>query len=1146
MPTTEPDETGARERAASPLSAPQARLLATVAGLIGILAALAIPLLPVSTTQATISWPQGQTLNPDDPSIVAPLIAQTPQALDIMIPCAPLAEAARSSSGVLLSTMATNASRFANNSLQVTSRGDRVSVLFRSTTAATATIDELASPDCTRLHIFATPAETGAQFVGIGPRRVLPPETRPQIDGLFTPLTTDQVTAAATDGLRAQITIDNRYESRATTLKIIVMAIAVLATVVALVALYCLDRLRGYGPQLTRGPTGDGADGPAADDPAADHSAAARPSRLRGWIGSLRPRLTDLVVTAVLAIWLFLGAGAPDDGYILNMGRTADAAGYLSNYYRYFGIAEAPFDWYYAFLALWAKVSPAMIWMHLPALLAGLVSWFLISRVVLPRLGTATVATGWTGWAAASVFLAFWMPFCSGLRTEGIIVLGSLLTWCAAEKAITTKRLFPPALAATFATFTVALAPQGVIGIAILLVSARAMLAILAARRREDPIVALLAPIGAAALVVLVVVFRDQTLMTVLEAMRVRYITGPVIPWSQEFLRYYFIAVTTADGAIARRIPVMLLYASAIVTAAVLLRRGTIDGVNARPAWRLIGAFAVTLILFFFVPVKWSIHFGVFAGLAAALAALATLAVAQAASRSTRNLTVFIAALLFGLAAVAAGYNAWPYVARYNIAWFNQAPSLAGQQVSSLVLVLAVISVAVALWQTLRLDYVHNRGMAHHDAGEPDSAADRIRMSVASSPITVIAAVTVLITLALFGKAVVDRDGAMTVLSHNVNAVGGSSCGMADQVLAEPDPNANFLVPVGGQTASQTLAGHDGIGFTPDGVPTSLLPDTFSMRPGSMHVGGSTSQPFATIGTLGAGTTGGTGPRTVNGSTVALPFGLDPARTPVLGSYGYPGNAHLTTGWYQLPTRPSPGAESVTTSPLLVFATAGAVTTLDANGVRVPGQSLLVQFGRPGPNGEFVQAGKDVTPIDPGPHIANRPWRNLRVPMADAPPAATVMRLKLDDTNLGITQFIGITPPRAPKMVSLQDLVGSQAPTLIDFPVGAYFPCQQPMTFTHGVAQVPQWRIMPDFVTMNMQSKTWMAGSAGGLLGIVEGTTRSVVVPTYLNHDWHQDWGTLEQLTPLAPDAMPAAIATEQVTQSGLARTGTIRLEPPK
>ena len=212
----------------------------------------------------------------------------------------------------------------------------------------------------------------------------------------------------------------------------------------------------------------------------------------------------------------------------------------------------------------------------------------------------------------------------------------------------------------------------------------------------------------------------------------------------------------------------------------------------------------------------------------------------------------------------------------------------------------------------------------------------------------------------------------------------------------------------------------------------------------------------------------------------------------------------------------------------------------------MPGQSLVAQFGRPGPDGEFVAVGPRVVPIDPGPVIANRPWRNLRVPMDQVPAQATVMRLVADDTNLGAMQFIGLTPPRAPQLVTLQELVGSQTPTLIDFPVAAHFPCQQPIAVRHGVVEVPQWRILPDYVTMNSQSKTWMAASGGGLLSIVEGTTRATVVPTYLNHDWHQDWGSLEQLRPLAPDAATARVQTQTVTRSGLSRDGSIRVERTK
>ena len=154
------------------------------------------------------------------------------------------------------------------------------------------------------------------------------------------------------------------------------------------------------------------------------------------------------------------------------------------------------------------------------------------------------------------------------------------------------------------------------------------------------------------------------------------------------------------------------------------------------------------------------------------------------------------------------------------------------------------------------------------------------------------------------------------------------------------------------------------------------------------------------------------------------------------------------------------------------------------------------------------------------------------------------MRLSLADTNLGAKQFLVVTPPRAPHLVTLQELVGSDAPTLIDFIAAAHFPCQAPMTFAHGVAQVPQWRILPDFVSANSQSKTWMAASGGGPLSIVEATTSQVTVPTYLRDDWHEDWGALERLTPLTPDAAIARVDTAPVTRWGLQRTGSIRVEP--
>ncbi|MCF8609234.1 arabinosyltransferase domain-containing protein [Gordonia sp. HY285] len=1118
MPESSPDPSDPQAPGRAALSASAARLVAVVAGLIAVLAAVAVPLLPVSQTSASISWPQGQDLNADNPSVVAPLIAQTAQSLDVTIPCAALATLPAEGATVL-TTMPAKAKGASQRTLAVTANRTSITVSMRANVAATASRADIAAGKCRDLHIFSSATATGAQFTGLGPASELDPSKRPQIDGFYTSMSTPQVTAMADAGMHARIDVDNRYESSPTALKIVAMVIAVLATLLALFALWCLDRVHGYTARLL--------------------------TESRTVLDLVRPRLSDAVVTVVLVIWTFLGAAAPDDGYILTMGRAADASGYMSNYYRFYGIAEAPFDWYYSFLSLWSQVSTSIVWMHLPILVAGLASWFVLSRIILPHLMSGTGKAGLIGrfgstaWAvatAAAVFLAFWLPFCSGLRTEGVIVLGSLLTWWATEAAITRRRLLPAALAAALAAAMLALAPQGVIGVAILLVAARPLLHVLLDRRRETGLLPLLAPIVAAGTVFSVIVFRDQTLMTVLEAVKTRYQTGPIIPWHQEFLRYFFLTVTTPDGALARRIPVLLIFVAAIVTAAVLLRRRSITGVGSSPTWRLIGAFGVTLLLFFLSPVKWTIHFGVFAGVGAALAAVACLAIAQAGARSSRNLSLLSVGLLFALAAAAAGKNAWPYAYRFGITWFDMAPAVKGIQVSSVLLVLAVVAVAVALWQHLRNDYVTNKGLAHHDAGQPDSAADRRRLAFAHTPLVLIAGLMVVATLAVFGKAVVTRSPAMTVFSNNIDALGGDTCGMADQVLAEPDPNIGMLVPADGASATAALAGDKPVGFSPNGILDDLTPTPSSARAGQMHVAGSVAKPFSIIGGLGAGTTGGSGPTTVNGSTHALPFGLNPATTPVLGSYGFAANAYLTTGWYGLPARDA--------SPIIAISTAGAVSTIDRDGNPRFGQKLVAQFGKRGPDGRFVRVGGDVVPIDAGPITPNLPWRNLRVPMTAVPAKATVMRLELADTNLGPKQFMAITPPRAPRLVTLQEMIGSTDPTLIDFMAAAQFPCQNPMTFPHGVAEVPDWRILPDFVTANSQSRTWMAASGGGPLSVVESTTTQVSVPTYLRHDWHEDWGSVERLSPLTPDAATARVDTAPVTRWGLSRTGSIRLEP--
>ena len=180
------------------------------------------------------------------------------------------------------------------------------------------------------------------------------PNLRPAIVGVFTDLT-----GPAPPGLTFSATIDTRFSTRPTALKLAAMLLAIAATIVAVAALWRLDRLDGR--------------------------------RMHRWIPQRWRTFTavDVTVVAGFLVWHVIGANSSDDGYILGMARVADHAGYMSNYFRWFGSPEDPFGWYYNVLALMTHVSDASIWMRLPDLICALLCWLLLSREVLPRLGPA-------------------------------------------------------------------------------------------------------------------------------------------------------------------------------------------------------------------------------------------------------------------------------------------------------------------------------------------------------------------------------------------------------------------------------------------------------------------------------------------------------------------------------------------------------------------------------------------------------------------------------------------------------------------------------------------------------------------------------------------------------------------------------------
>ncbi|NKY29493.1 arabinosyltransferase domain-containing protein [Nocardia gamkensis] len=1101
------------------------RLIALLSGLLGFLLALLTPILPVRQDRASVDWPE-----PGAASVAAPLVSYEPLRLRATLPCSLVSELA--AGGTVLSTVPVASGQAATKGLVVSVADGVLSAVLRDIPLLSAPLAEVGS--CATIGIESNAAATTLELTGVTRqdgtpfRTTIGRDVRPQLVGMFTDLDAGRLA-----GAQVHADIDSRFSSTPTPLKLAAMLAAAVFTLIALVALHLLDTTDGR--------------------------------KARRFLPAHWWRVTpaDGVVLGILALWHVIGANTSDDGYILNMARASEHAGYMANYYRWFAVPEAPFGWSYEVLAWMARISDASLWMRLPTLLAGVVCWLVISREVLPRLGARARRNKVALWTAGLVFLAFWLPYDNGLRPEPLIAAGALLTWCSIERAIATGRLLPAAVAVLIAAFSLAAGPTGLICIAALIAGSRPVLLIIVKRARgvipartgpdadaaaagsaeaaaavNAPgtvrktsraatvfrFAALLAPGLAAGTLVLVVIFADQTLSTVLEATRVRTIVGPNVAWFDERTRWDSLLMLSPDGSLARRFGVLVMLLCLLVCVLQVLRKGRIPGTSRGPSVRILGIVFASLFLMMFTPTKWTHHFGVYAGLAGSLAALAAVAVGTTGIRSPRNRALFAAAVLFLLAVTFTGSNGWWYVSSYGVPWWDKAPLIAGKGLSTLFLGLSGVALLIAIWLHYREPYRRERAMAPR-------RFDRW----ASAPLTVAAALLVVFEVASLAKAAATQYPAYSITKSNVESVGGDSCALANEVLVETDTADSLLQPFTGSPADGLVAQNKG--FTPNGVASDLTADAEETVSGGANSVDKDSE-NKTSKTTGAGTGGGTTAQAgINGSTVALPFGLDAAKTPVLGSYqdGEQQQAKLTTQWYRLDL-----TDSMRHDPayqVLAITAAGRIRSVDADGVLTYGQELHLEYGVRGADGEVRTLGS-IDPLDIGPAPS---WRNLRVPLDRLPGEVNAVRLVAIDNDITPKQWLAVTPPRLPKLATLNSVVGSQDPVLLDWHVGLAFPCQRPFDHKDGVGEIPRWRILPDRVGSDA-SNAWQDDIGGGPLGWTGLLLKSQTVPAYLDHDWGRDWGSLEKFTLYAPDATPATIHISPRTRTGLDTDDPIRI----
>ena len=301
-------------------------------------------------------------------------------------------------------------------------------------------------------------------------------------------------------------------------------------------------------------------------------------------------------------------------------------------------------------------------------------------------------------------------------------------------------------------------------------------------------------------------------------------------------------------------------------------------------------------------------------------------------------------------------------------------------------------------------------------------------------------------------------------------------------------------------------AGTNPVGFTPNGVGDNLEPADRSCQPGQVNSDGSPNKPNVGISDA-AGTAGGYGPDGVNGSNVALPFGLDPARTPVMGSYDENTvAAKATSAWYQLPPR-------TPDRPLVVVAAAGAIWSYDEDGDFNYGQSLKLEWGVHRPDGSYQALG-EVQPID----VVRA--EGMAQPAFPAGLGAAGGQRRAHRRRR--------PEPEHRPVVRLHPAAGADAG---DRAAAARFadPCADghrdrgELPVPAAVLRAPRGRRtarLPDHAQPQADCRVveHVAVRRGRRpVPVHQALLRTSTVPTYLRDDWYRDWGSIERYERLVP-----------------------------
>lgn len=731
------------------MSVPGARA-ATVAGVLGawtvVLAVLCV-LAPVERTVSSYSWDlvDGRTV-----AAAVPLAAHRP--VGIRLTAGAAQTAAVPDGRAVVTTDPPTAAGPPPTGLWIGRSGDRIAVVL-----AGESLGSVAPGAAIEVTVDGDRAT-----VRTGDRTIAAPagDRRPVVVGFFSELPA----GTPTEGLSASLVTDPRFATSPTALKVGLGAGAVSALGAAFAAAAGLDRRSARRLPGTRRPRG-------------------RAARIA----------VDGLVAATLAVWAVIGPASVDDGYTTTMVADAANTGYVGGYHHWLDSPEAPFGSFYDVFRLWSLPSTELLWLRVPSVLLGMLTWLLLRRGLLPRLVPAVRHRPGVVLLAAAAFLVAWLPFCVALRSEPWVALGSVLALCAVERGLAARRLLPIAGAVLVAALTVTVAPTGLLAVAVLVPAVPAVARWV--RTRPDlPWPAVAGLLAGSAAVVLVVMFADQAPAAVQAGTRVRAAYGPNFPWFREPDRWTaLLRSPDTEGSFGRRVPVLLMLIGLGLLAALGRRGRRIPGARDAVVRRLVTGTGLGLAALAIAPTKWTHHFGGFAGLGAAVVVLLGLAGGRAVL-SPRHRAALVGVLALGAALSLTSAVTWWYASAQGVTWSLEPPSVGGVPLWWAALAVAAVAVAAAL-----------------GAG-PRRRSPPVRL--------VLAAVLVgALSVQTYGlvRAIVTTEG-YTVGGDTLASLAGGRCGLADDVQVEPRPAAGLLTGVGGAALAggmRAVPGGDASGSVP-------------------------------------------------------------------------------------------------------------------------------------------------------------------------------------------------------------------------------------------------------------------------------------------------------------------------------------------